>query len=205
MSDQNRTDKIDSFFYFYLGKVFYVAPVVSVDPSSQAFFEALHSELRSFPDLRFTQPVLFEPSAYPKSDAFQAISELGTRISLYPNSHVFLLTSSKSASHILDTAHVNRALRRHRWFIRASEAGLGAGAADLDDRLSELNPRARRYAQSVSLSTIGLLADGDGSEEVELRKYAADAVRRVEEESDGERLSIFAEAQTYESIMLIHR
>ena len=90
------------------------------------------------------------------------VSELGTRIGLTPNSHLFFI-SGEELTPILETAHVNRALRRHRWF--------GRSLAGIEDRLSE-SERGRKFAQHVSLTTITFLSEGDGPRDVELRRRA---------------------------------
>ncbi len=61
---------------------------------------------------------MYERSAYPKSDAFKIVSDIGTRVALNPFAQV-LVVSADDLLHILETAHINRALRKdRRWFVK---------------------------------------------------------------------------------------
>ena len=51
---------------------------------------------------------------------------MGTRVALSPSA-VVLLLSSVDAVPILETAHINRALRNRRWFVH--------GVADVEEAL----------------------------------------------------------------------
>jgi hypothetical protein len=101
------------------GKVLDVVPVLRSDEVAAAFHEflveAAETDFKEY--IKLTMPVLYESSEYPKSDAFKVVSEIGARVALSPFAQV-LVVSPKDLVHLLETAHINRSLRKRRWFAR---------------------------------------------------------------------------------------
>ena len=60
------------------GKVLEVIPVMRSDPTSLAFHDHLLEAITSFKGVRLATPVMYAPSEYPKSDAFQVESSAET-------------------------------------------------------------------------------------------------------------------------------
>ena len=80
------------------------------------------------------------------------MSEVGTRVALSPSA-VVLLVSGADTVPILETAHINRSLRRRRWFVRDVIGGV-------EDAL-RMSPKASKLAQATALTTITFLSDND--------------------------------------------
>ena len=82
-----------------------------------------------YPSLKFTSPVLYDPSPYPKSDALKVVSDAGSRLSLAPGAAALFFASPELLPHVVDTVLSvggGRASSRsspvaapnRRWFVR---------------------------------------------------------------------------------------
>ena len=161
------------------------------DPASLAFHDSLLEAETAFKGIRLATPVMYDPSEYPKSDAFQVVSEVGTRVAMSPSA-VVLLVSGTDTVPILETAHINRSLRRRRWFARdviGVEGSLRRSA------------KASKFAQVAALTTVTFLADNDTPRDADLRSQFFESYV----EPDTPSLSVFRSALAYESLMLLHR
>ena len=49
------------------------------------------SAVRTFPGVGLLNPVVYTPSQYPRSDAFEAVSSMGTHLALKPDAQVTLV------------------------------------------------------------------------------------------------------------------
>ena len=49
------------------------------------------SAVRTFPGVGLLNPVVYTPSQYPRSDAFEAVSSMGTHLALNPDAQVTLV------------------------------------------------------------------------------------------------------------------
>ena len=79
------------------------------------------------------------------------VSEVGTRVAMNPSAVVFLVSGADTVP-ILETAHINRSLRRRRWFVR--------DVIDVEDSLRQ-SVKASKFAQVTALTTVTFLADND--------------------------------------------
>ena len=107
-------------------------------------------------------------------------------------SAVVLLVSGTDTVPILETAHINRSLRRRRWFARdviGVEGSLRRSA------------KASKFAQVAALTTVTFLADNDTPRDADLRSQFFESYV----EPDTPSLSVFRSALAYESLMLLHR
>lgn len=75
-------------------KVLPIIPVVRTVSEDQMFLSHLEEEIKSFPNLRLTSSVLYEPSFYPLSDALQVVSDVGLVICF-----LFFSSQKKTQNH----------------------------------------------------------------------------------------------------------
>ena len=105
-----------------------VVPVLRADDVSRSFLNTIKTEndrLRSNNNgddvqIRFTDPVEYVPSNYPKSDAMQIISNLGMRLAMSEKNTVVFLISSDTLPYLIDMSRLNKELRERKWVIRGN-------------------------------------------------------------------------------------
>ena len=149
-----------------------VVPIWENQPEVAALYDMYLNEVEAaYPNIRFTLPVTYEASKYPRSDGMQAVSEIGSRLVLHPDAHILFLTSSRLRE-VIDAADMNKALTKlknndgRRWYVR----GLIEDEAVLND--VEIN--AKDFAQQTSLTTLTFMATADTLEAVEMLKRSMD-------------------------------
>ena len=151
-----------------------VVPVWENQPHVASFYDLYRIEAEARPDLnvRFTLPVTYEASKYPRSDGMQAVSEISSRLVLHPDAHILFLTSSRLRE-VIDASQMNKALTT----IKSSNAGrrwYARGLVEDEAVLNDLEMSARDFAQHTSLTTLSFMASTDTLEAVEMLKRSMD-------------------------------
>ncbi len=130
-------------------KEIHVVPVVGAQREQLNFFERMKEQAEKYgflnylnslsslelffhfryPNLKFTSPVLYDPSPYPKSDALKVVSDAGSRLSLAPGAAALFFASPELLPHVVDTVlsvgggrassrSSPVAAQNRRWFVR---------------------------------------------------------------------------------------
>ena len=151
-----------------------VVPVWENQPYVASFYDLYRMEAEARPDLniRFTLPVTYEASKYPRSDGMQAVSEISSRLVLHPDAHILFLTSSRLRE-VIDASQMNKALTT----VKSSNAGrrwYARGLVEDEAVLNDLEMSARDFAQHTSLTTLSFMASTDTLEAVEMLKRSMD-------------------------------
>ena len=103
-----------------------IVPVLNVDDKALTFLEIiqnLNAERNANNNntkISWSDPVKFAPSNYPKSDAFQIVSDIGARLALAEENAMVFLISSENLANIVDMSGLNRELKQRKWFIKGS-------------------------------------------------------------------------------------
>ena len=101
-----------------------IVPVLNVDDKARSFLEIIQNlttERNSKNDntkISWSDPVKYVPSNYPKSDAFQIVSDIGARLALAEENAMVFLVSSENLANIADMSGLNRELKQRKWFIK---------------------------------------------------------------------------------------
>jgi hypothetical protein len=142
----------------------------------------------NYPNLKFTLPVTYEASQYPKSDAIQAASEIGSRLVLHPDAHIFFLTSSRLRE-VIDVAHMNKDLTNsgRRWYAR--------NIHDLDFEVVE------DFCIRTSLTTLTFMASVESDEAVELLRRSMGHANTSSSLSSSQ---VYLEALAYSTVNDLH-
>ncbi len=96
-----------------------IVPVWENKPEFQGLYDffVAEAEANFTQGLKLTLPVTYEASQYPSADGMQAVSELGSRLVMHPDAHIFFLTSSR-LKEVIDASVMNRELSKRRWYAR---------------------------------------------------------------------------------------
>ena len=101
-----------------------VVPVLRADNTSRSFLtmiKKLSEKIGREDDnagINWSDPVEYIPSKYPKSDAFQIVSDIGARLALSEENSVVFLISSENLNYIIDMSRLNRELTQRQWFVK---------------------------------------------------------------------------------------
>lgn len=105
-----------------------VVPVLRADNTSRSFLTMMKmlSEKRGREEdgtvgINWSDPVEYIPSKYPKSDAFQIVSDIGARLALSQENSVVFLISSENLNYIIDMSRLNRELTQRQWFVKGKK------------------------------------------------------------------------------------
>ena len=101
-----------------------VVPVLRSDNASHLFLsnikrmsiQRVHNKKSEL--IRWSDPVEYIPSNYPKSDAFQIISDIGARLAMSEENAIVFLISSETLPHLIAMSRLNRELRQRKWFVK---------------------------------------------------------------------------------------
>ena len=103
-----------------------MVPVLRADNATRFFLNTIkkmskqrvHNNSES---IRWADPVEYIPSKYPKSDAFQIISDIGARLAMSEENAIVFLISSETFPHLIDMSRLNRELRQRKWFVKGKQ------------------------------------------------------------------------------------
>ena len=104
-----------------------VVPVLRSDNASHFFLsnikrmsiQRVHNKKSEL--IRWADPVEYIPSNYPKSDAFQIISDIGARLAMSEENAIVFLISSETLPHLIAMSRLNRELRQRKWFVKGKK------------------------------------------------------------------------------------
>ncbi|XP_023345179.1 uncharacterized protein LOC111714313 isoform X3 [Eurytemora carolleeae] len=149
-----------------------VLPVMRDDQPASDLYDSFVQAVKSFNRISLLNPVVYTPSQYPKSDAFEIISSMGSLISLHPTAQVLML-SNDEIPELLSLSHVNQELKKRRWFavdavhlaedIRASARGRSSGGLGSFTTLSYLGKGRNNGLRNQFLRRHLLTGDVDGN------------------------------------------
>ena len=103
-----------------------IVPVLKSDDVSRSFLEIIQNLTTerngkvNFTKVSWSDPVEYVPSNYPKSDAFQIVSDIGTRLALAEENAMVFLISSENLANIVERSGLNRELKQRKWFIKGN-------------------------------------------------------------------------------------
>ena len=169
--------------------------VVTVIPVFQdkdlAFYEALVA-LAKGTRVKFTTPVVYKPSLYPRTDAMQIISDIGSRTAVRDNEdlNVFLI-SPQDLEHIIMNIKMYQRLQRLRWFVKD---------AMVHEDMLHTDPLATKFATRVSLTSLSFLGISDQGTFERLRNRLA-----LRQRISAKFGSYFDQVQIYETVMRVHK
>ena len=101
-----------------------IVPVLNVDDKARSFLEIIQNltternSKNNNTKISWSDPVKYVPSNYPKSDAFQIVSDIGARLALAEENAMVFLVSSENLANIADMSGLNRELKQRKWFIK---------------------------------------------------------------------------------------
>ena len=95
-----------------------VVSVLRADNTSRSFLNMIKMQSENNVGIRWSDPVEYIPSNYPKSDAFQIVSDIGARLALSEENTVVFLISSENLNYIIDMSRLNRELTQRQWFAK---------------------------------------------------------------------------------------
>jgi len=169
-----------------------VLPVMRDEAAAAELYRKLVVAVKNYPDVTLMNPVVYNATQYPRSDAFEVVSSIGSFVAIKPEAEVFML-SPEDLHHIMGVTHVNPTLQKRRWFA--------VGAARYEEDI-QASSRGRRMASQVSLTTLTFLGVGDtASQEARIRgKYLGRAFDKKEVKG-----TVYEELQAYELVIKLHR
>ena len=103
-----------------------VVPILRADNASSSFLRMIQSQSKQRENhnntvhISWADPVKYVPSNYPKSDAFQIISDVGARLALSEENTVVFLISTETLPYIIGMSRLNQELRKRRWFAKGN-------------------------------------------------------------------------------------
>ena len=103
-----------------------VVPILRADNASSSFLHMIKKLSEQREDynngllIRWANPVKYIPSNYPKSDAFQIISDVGARLALSEENTIVFLISSETLPQIIGMSRLNHELRQRKWFVKGT-------------------------------------------------------------------------------------
>jgi len=165
-----------------------VLPVMRDDVVASELYSKLVVGVKEYPSIAMMSPVVYTPTQYPRSDAFEVVSSIGNYIAVRPEAEVLILNSEDLAD-LLSVSHVNPALHKRRWFV--------VGGAQYEEDI-QASYRGRGSIGEGSITTLAYLG---GSHEDKIRSKYLETVFT----DDGVAGTVYEEWLAYEAVINIHR
>ena len=68
-----------------------VLPVMRDEPWAKAFHKKVEQTVKKYPKIELLDPIVYTPTQYPRSDAFEVVSTIGSHIAVKPNTEVTII------------------------------------------------------------------------------------------------------------------